>query len=84
MNEGYNELNESWRIQTPIRESPCNRQPGGIILVDEYNDPPWPGCNKAVDEFLIGKPETLKETDNDNQVKYFIQKYCADTTKNGK
>ena len=26
--------------------------PGGIILLDEYNDPPWPGCNKAVDEFL--------------------------------
>lgn len=57
---------------------------GGIILLDEYNDPPWPGCNKAVDEFLIDKPETLKETDNDNQVKYFIQKECTDTTTIGK
>ena len=30
--------------------------PGEIMLLDEYNDPPWPGCNKAVDEFLNGKP----------------------------
>ena len=33
--------------------------PGGIILLDEYNDPPWPGCNMAVDEFLVDKPEKL-------------------------
>ena len=31
--------------------------PGGIILFDEYDDPPWPGCNLAVDEFLADKPE---------------------------
>ncbi len=26
--------------------------PGGIILFDEYDDPSWPGCNLAVDEFV--------------------------------
>ncbi len=30
---------------------------GAVVLFDEYNDPPWPGCNKAVDEFLADKPE---------------------------
>jgi O-methyltransferase len=48
--------------------------PGGIILLDEYNDPPWPGCNIAVDEFLVGKPETLTLIAVDNHEKYFIQK----------
>jgi hypothetical protein len=48
--------------------------PGGIILLDEYNDPPWPGCNKAVDEILNGKQEKLIEIESDNYLKYYIQK----------
>jgi len=48
--------------------------PGGIILLDEYNDPPWPGCNKAVDEFLRDKPERLAEIQRDNHLKYFFRK----------
>lgn len=47
---------------------------GGVILLDEYNDPPWPGCNKAGDEFLADKPERLQEVERDNHVKYLIQK----------
>lgn len=47
---------------------------GGVILLDEYNDPPWPGCNKAVDEFLAGRPERLEMIERDNHVKYFVQK----------
>ncbi len=47
---------------------------GGVILLDEYNDPPWPGCNKAVDEFLAGKPERPTEIQRDNHVKWFIRK----------
>lgn len=47
---------------------------GGVILLDEYNDPPWPGCNKAVDEFLADKPETPREIERDNHVKYFIRR----------
>lgn len=46
---------------------------GGVILLDEYNDPPWPGCNKAVDEFMAGRPGSLNEIQRDNHVKYFIQ-----------
>lgn len=47
---------------------------GGIISLDEYNDPPWPGCNKAVDEFLSDKPEKLQVIALDNWEKYYIVK----------
>jgi hypothetical protein len=47
---------------------------GGVILLDEYDDPPWPGCNKAVDEFLADKPEKPVAIQSDNFVKYFIRK----------
>jgi hypothetical protein len=48
--------------------------PGAVVLFDEYNDPPWPGCNKAVDEFLVGKPEDLVEIESDNQLKWYFEK----------
>ena len=48
--------------------------PGGVILLDEYDDPPWPGCNKAVDEFLADKPERPTPIQRDNHVKFFIRK----------
>lgn len=48
--------------------------PGGVILIDEYNDPPWPGCTQAVDEFLAGKTERICEVTSDNQVRYYIRK----------
>jgi Macrocin-O-methyltransferase (TylF) len=47
---------------------------GGIILFDEYNDPPWPGCNKAVDEFLVGKPEHLEMICRNNYQKWYFVK----------
>jgi hypothetical protein len=47
---------------------------GGVILLDEYNDPPWPGCNKAVDEFLLDKTETLNAIEQDGYVKYYFAK----------
>jgi O-methyltransferase len=47
---------------------------GGIILFDEYNDPPWPGCNKAIDEFLADRPERCELIDRDNYQKYYIVK----------
>jgi O-methyltransferase len=47
---------------------------GGIVLFDEYNDPPWPGCNKAVDEFLVGKPERLEMIEWKNYQKWFLVK----------
>lgn len=45
-----------------------------MVLLDEYNDPPWPGCNKAVDEFLIGKQETLEIIERDYYQKWFFVK----------
>ena len=48
--------------------------PGGIILMDEYNDPPWPGCNKAVDDFLKDKPEKPLEIVKDNFQKWYVSK----------
>ncbi len=47
---------------------------GGIVLLDEYDDPPWPGCNKAVDEFLTDKPERLQSIKRQNYVKYYFRK----------
>lgn len=48
--------------------------PGGVILLDEYNDPPWPGCNQAVDEFLPGRPEALQMIASDGYQKYYLVK----------
>ncbi len=48
--------------------------PDRIILLDEYNDSPWPGCNKAVDEFLHDKSERLEMIERDNYQKYFFTK----------
>ncbi len=47
---------------------------GGVILLDEYLDPPWPGCTQAVDEFLADKPERPLAIESDNQVKYYLRK----------
>ena len=47
---------------------------GAIVLFDEYNDPPWPGCNQAVDEFLQERPETVQVICRDNYQKYYIVK----------
>ncbi|HST74483.1 MAG TPA: TylF/MycF/NovP-related O-methyltransferase [Acetobacteraceae bacterium] len=47
---------------------------GGIILFDEYNDPPWPGCNKAIDEFLSDRPERPVLIERDGYQKYYIEK----------
>jgi O-methyltransferase len=33
--------------------------PGGIILIDDYLDPEWPGVEQAIAEFFNGKPETV-------------------------
>jgi hypothetical protein len=46
--------------------------PGGIILFDEYNDSPWPGCNQAVDEFLVATSLKLEPITRDNYEKYLV------------
>jgi O-methyltransferase len=47
---------------------------GGVLLFDEYNDPYWPGCNVAVDEFLRDKPEKVHAIVRDNFQKFFVAK----------
>lgn len=47
---------------------------GGVILLDEYNDPPWPGCTLAVNEFMAGKPETLVAVKSDNHVRWYLRR----------
>lgn len=47
---------------------------GGVILLDEYKDPPWPGCTQAVDEFVADKPELITEIKSDNHIKYYLRK----------
>jgi len=47
---------------------------GGIVLFDEYNDPAWPGCNLAIDEFLADKPEKPQTIERDNFQKSYIEK----------
>ncbi len=32
---------------------------GGVIVLDDYNEPNCPGAKQATDEFLLGKPEKL-------------------------
>lgn len=36
-------------------------QPGGLVFVDDYKGTLAEGVNQAVDEFLIGKPETMEQ-----------------------
>jgi O-methyltransferase len=51
--------------------------PGGVILSNDYNKPAWPGCKKAVDEFLTGKPEKLQMLEMDNYQRFYISKLIA-------
>ena len=48
--------------------------PGGIILFDEYDDPSWPGCNLAVDEFVAEAQVTIQRVERDNYVRAFVTK----------
>jgi hypothetical protein len=47
---------------------------GGVILLDEYNDPPWPGCNLAVDEFQNKTKIELHRIERDGFEKFFFKK----------
>ena len=47
---------------------------GGIILFDEYNDPAWPGANRAIDEFFAARTEKPENISRDNFQKWFVVK----------
>ena len=46
--------------------------PGGLILLDEYNDPHWPGCNLAVDEFTDRTGIAPQLIERDGFQKYYL------------
>lgn len=48
--------------------------PGGVILFDEYLDPPWPGCKKAIDEFCQQKNIHIEKIIDNNYVKFYVEK----------
>lgn len=48
--------------------------PGGMIVFDEYKLARWPGCTKAIDEYLADKPEKPALVMRDNQEKYYVQR----------
>ena len=48
-----------------------NVQPGGIIIVDDYGA--FPGCKKAVDEFLDLQPVRPHLTYVEHSIRYFIK-----------
>ena len=46
----------------------------GCIVFDDYDKKRWPGATKAVDEFLLDKPEKIKFSENkDNPAWYIIK-----------
>jgi O-methyltransferase len=47
---------------------------GGVVLFDEYKDPHWPGCTKAVDDFLADKPEKPVLVTREHSQKFYIEK----------
>jgi hypothetical protein len=44
--------------------------PGGIVVIDDYGK--WPGCRKAVDEFMAALPRPLFLNHIDAAGRYFI------------
>jgi O-methyltransferase len=48
---------------------------GGIILLNDYGKARWPGCTKAVDEFLSSKSEKLQVIEMGHHRKFYI---CRD------
>ncbi len=47
---------------------------GGCVIVDDYNYPHFPGCKKAVDEFIAGLGEKVRLRRIDYSGVYFFRK----------
>jgi hypothetical protein len=49
--------------------------PGGHIVFDEYaSEDTYPGAKKAIEEFLVGKPELIDRFPDAHDPRYFIRK----------
>ena len=47
---------------------------GGCIVFDDYDEKRWPGATKAVDEFLLDKPEEIKFSEKKENPAWYIIK----------
>ena len=47
---------------------------GGYLVFDDYDDKKWPGATKAVNEFLLDKPEKIKLSNNKENSAWYIRK----------
>ena len=47
---------------------------GGCIVFDDYDKKAWPGATKAVDEFLLDKPEKLQLSNKKENPAWYIIK----------
>jgi len=47
---------------------------GGCIVFDDYDKKPWPGATKAVDEFLLDKPERIEFSNKKENPAWYIIK----------
>ncbi len=48
--------------------------PGGIVVLDDYQEDAWPGATKAVDEFLKDRPEEVQLSTARAQPAWYIVK----------
>lgn len=46
----------------------------GVILLNDYGKPRWPGCKKAVDEFLRDKAEKLEVAESGVHQKFYFRR----------
>ena len=46
----------------------------GCIVFDDYDKKRWPGATKAVDEFLLDKPEKIKFSEKKENPAWYIIK----------
>lgn len=47
---------------------------GGMIALDDYRDPAWPGATQAVDEFLADRPERVELSEVREDPAWIIRK----------
>jgi O-methyltransferase len=48
--------------------------PGGILVLDDYAQPAWPGATQAVDAFFADKPESVERDETRKVPAWFVQK----------
>ncbi|HRK39587.1 MAG TPA: TylF/MycF/NovP-related O-methyltransferase [Burkholderiaceae bacterium] len=47
---------------------------GGIIVLDDYKQPKWPGATQAVDEFFADKPESVNLSEARPNNAWYVRK----------